>query len=197
LFQNKSRKKELKMKKLNWMVSCLFLSAMGSSFAMADETPVGGFSPRIGIEGGFNVASLNDPTPGNVYASRLGFVGGGFINLPLGPTLSLQPELLYSQKGGQINGNSYQVDYFEVPVLLDINIIGPVGILAGVAFDANLASQGLTTVNRTDVGLVAGVQVFLSKFLVSGRYEIGLTDVDTTTKIQNGTFTLMAGLSFI
>jgi hypothetical protein len=186
------------MKKLKLVLSCLILFATGSSFTMADETPVPGVrAPRLGVEGGFNLASLNGPTANDVFASRLGFVGGGFLNLPLGPSLAFQVELLYAQKGGKFNGSPYQLDYVEIPLLFDVTVIGPVDIILGVAFDANVAKAGAVNVNQTDVGLVLGTQLSFSKFIVSGRYEVGLTDVRSDQQIQNGTFTLMAGLSFI
>src|SRR3970040_2216810 len=97
VLKNKSIKKDREMKKINWMAGCFVLFAMGSSFVMADETS-SGRGPRFGVEGGCNVASLSgQQTPGDVYASRLGFVGGVFVSLPLGTSLSLRPELLFSQ----------------------------------------------------------------------------------------------------
>ena len=196
--QNKSRKKELKMKKITLSVFSLLLFVLGSSFAMADEDKAPeGPGPRIGVEGGINLSSFNGSSAGAVYASRLGFVGGGFLNLPLGSSLSIQPELLYAQKGGKINGSDFQLDYVEIPILLDVNILGPLGIILGPAFNANVASTTGVTVNSTDVGLVLGAQIIASKFLFSGRYEVGLTDLNTDAKIQNGTFTLLVGLSFI
>jgi hypothetical protein len=186
------------MKKLTLSVGCLILFALGSSFAMADgDNAVGGFGFRLGVEAGFNLANLNGPNANDVLASRLGFVGGGFINFPLGPAVALQPELLYEQKGGKYNGNPYQLDYVEVPILLDVTLAGPVGILLGPSFASNVANNAGTGLNQTDVGLVLGAQVSLSRFLVSGRYEIGLTDLSTDQKIQNGTFTFLVGLSFI
>jgi hypothetical protein len=184
------------MKMLNLMAGCLLLFALGNSFAAADGVAPGFPAPQIGVEGGFNVASLNGPV-GDVYASRLGFVGGGFLNLPFGPMLAFQPELLYEQKGGQVNGNPYRLDYLEVPVLLDISCLGPLGILLGPSFAANLDNQGVSNPNSTDVGLILGVQLDLLPILLSGRYEVGLTDVSTDANVQNGTFTFLAGLSFI
>ena len=153
-------------------------------------------APKIGVEGGFNIASLNGPVD-DVFATRLGFVGGAFLNLPFGPTLALQPELLYEQKGGQVNGNPYRLDYVEVPVLLDISLVGPLGILLGPSFAANVDNQGVSNPNSTDVGLILGAQLDFLPILLSGRYEVGLTDVSTNANIQNGTFTFLAGLSFI
>jgi hypothetical protein len=187
------------MKKINLMAGCLLLFAMGSSFAMADgddATNVTGLKPRLGLEGGINLSSFNGATAGSIYASRLGFVGGAFLNLPLG-ALAIQPEVLYAQKGGKINGFDYQLDYVEIPILLDVNLVGPLGILLGPAFNANVATTSGVNVNATDVGLVLGAQVFLSHFLVNGRYEIGLNDLNDNAKVQNGTFTFMVGLSFI
>jgi hypothetical protein len=184
------------MKKLKLMAGCLLLFTMGNSLAAADEAVPGLLSPKIGVEGGFNVANLNGPV-GDVFASRLGFVGGAFLNLPFTPSLALQPELLYEQKGGQVNGNPYRLDYVEVPVLLDISFLGPLGVLLGPAFAANVDNQGVSNPNSTDVGLILGAQLNFGSILVSGRYEVGLTDVSTDANIQNGTFTFLAGLSFI
>jgi len=158
------------MKKMTLMVGCLFL-VLGISFARADEdkSPEGPV-PSLGVEGGFNLSSFNGSTPGAIYASRLGFVGGAFLSLPLGSSLAIQPELLYAQKGGKINGNDYQLDYVELPVLLDITLLGPLGLLAGPAFNVNLSSPAGATINTTDLGLILGAQVKLSRLLFSGLY---------------------------
>jgi hypothetical protein len=186
------------MKKFTWTMGCLVFLAMGSSSVMAEQKESGGRGPRFGVEGGFNVASLNgQQTPGAVYASRLGFVGGLFLQLPLGTSLSLRPEVLYSQKGGKINGVDYALDYVEIPVLLNVNVIGPLGLLMGPSFNANVATPAGVTVNATDVGIVGGAQVDLFNFLVSARYEVGLLDLNSNSKLQNGTFTLLAGIYFL
>jgi hypothetical protein len=185
------------MKKITLVLSCL-LVVLGSSFAMADDdkSPEG-LLPHFGLEGGFNLSGFSGSTAGEVVASRLGFVGGAFVSLPLGSSLAVQPELLYAQKGGKINGNDYQLDYVEIPVLLNITVLGPLGLLAGPAFNVNLTSPAGTTINTTDFGLILGAQVKLAKLLFSGRYEIGLSDLNSNAKIQNGTFTLLVGLSII
>ena len=85
----------------------------------------------------------------------------------------------------------------EVPVLLDVTFLGPLGILLGPAFAANVDNEGVSNPNSTDVGLILGAQLDFSRFLLSGRYEVGLTDVSSSQNIQNGTFTFLAGFSFI
>ena len=152
---------------------------------------------RLGVEGGINLANLNGANVGDAFASRVGLAGGAFLGLPLGPSLELQPELLYEQKGGKFNGNAYQLNYVEVPILLDITFIGPLGLLVGPSFDANVYNSGVGNVNNTDMGLVLGAQLNLDRFLVSGRYEVGLSNISSNTAVQNGTFTFLVGLSFI
>ncbi|HTA77829.1 MAG TPA: porin family protein [bacterium] len=192
------------MKKLILTLGCLCLMALGGSLAMADEDKTstssdsGSGAPfRLGVEGGFDLANLNGQNVNDVFGSRLGWVAGAFASLPIGPTFAIQPELMYEQKGGKYNGNPYRLDYLEIPVLLDIKVIGPVGILLGPSFDANVANSGVSNLNSTDVGLVAGVQVNLERLLVSGRYELGLTNINSNQQIQNGTFTMLVGLSLL
>jgi hypothetical protein len=195
------------MKKLILTLGCLCLMVVGGSLARADEdtsstnssssSESSGFPLRLGVEGGFDLANLNGQNVNDVFASRLGWVVGAYASLPIGPTFAIQPELMYEQKGGKYNGNPYRLDYVEIPILLDISVIGPIGILLGPSFDANVASSGTSNVTSTDVGLVAGVQINLSRILVSGRYELGLTNINQTQQIQNGTFTFLVGLSLI
>ena len=97
-------------------------------------------SVRLGLRAGANYSNL----AGNIknqdtYNNKFGFLGGVMLNVPLiqDGFLSLQPEVLYSQKGfenkpteytsvlgkqkreGQVNYN-----YLDVPVLLKINAGG-------------------------------------------------------------------------
>ncbi len=188
------------MRKINLMIVGLFLLLAGHSFAADADTQSstgGGAGFKLGVEGGINLASLQGQNVNDVFASRLGFVGGAFLDLPLSPSLAIQPEVLYEQKGGKFNGNAYQLDYIEIPILLDVTLLGPLGVILGPSFDSNVANNGVINVNRTDVGLILGAQVDVSPILLSGRYEVGLNDVSSSQKIQNGTFTFLVGLSFI
>jgi hypothetical protein len=190
--------KEPQLKKTTLIIGCVSLLLLGSSSLASGQETGGSFTlPRVGLEGGINLATLEGSTAGDIYESRLGFVGGLFLNFHLGPVLGIQPEVLYEQKGGIINGNTYKLDYVEVPILLDIALLGPLSVLAGPAFNANVANEGVGNVASSDVGLVLGAQIFITNFLVSGRYELGLTDVSTGQNYNNGTFTFMVGLSLI
>jgi hypothetical protein len=188
------------MRKITGWIACLFL--IGSPFVMGadDSGSAGSSSVLLGVEGGLNVATLRGSNANEVYKSRLGFVGGAFANFRLTPGLAFQPEILYAQKGGKINGTPYKTDYVEVPLLLELCLgnksFNP-GIILGPAFNSNVAKHGEVHVKKSDVGLVLGGQVTISKFLVSARYEIGLQDAKDDEKIKNGTFTLLVGFSIL
>ena len=54
----------------------------------------------IGIKAGGNLSNVYDEQGDNFVADpKLGFVGGVFLNMPLGALIGIQPALLYSQKG--------------------------------------------------------------------------------------------------
>src|SRR5580692_9370328 len=99
------------MRKFILTLTCLGLLAMGGSRAAADSgTPVSGPGLRLGVEGGINLANLNGQNVNDVFGSRLGFVGGAFADVSLTSSFAIQPEVLYEQKGGKLNGSAYQLD---------------------------------------------------------------------------------------
>jgi len=107
---------------------------------------------RLGLKGGLNSANVEGDDAG-AWGSRRGMVAGIFASLKLPAGLSLQPELLYSQKGakGTLRGDSTTVNatlktaYIEIPVLLKyaLSSKGPVTpcLFAGPAFAFSKSSK--------------------------------------------------------
>jgi hypothetical protein len=195
--------KKIKNRTLTVGLSSFFI--LISTFAMAagEGAPVTTAVPlpRLGVEGGFTFGNLTGQNVNDVFGSRFGIVGGVFFNLPVvESTLGFQPEVLYVQKGGKFDGNLYQLDYLEVPLLVDINFGMPAfnpDILFGPCVDDILATEGVSDANHFDIGLMLGAQINFSGFFVSGRYELGLTNVSSDQNIQTDTWMFMAGLSYI
>jgi hypothetical protein len=189
--------------KLKVMAVALFLAGLAEVQASAQTL-------GLGLEAGANFSNFvgSDISKiGNANDSKLGFVGGGFLSLNLGTSFSIRPELLYEQKGNAISGTSTttELDYIEVPVLLKLGLGTPgfnPSILLGPTFSWNILAKdangrNISNIDSSDVGLMGGVELDLGKFLVSGRYELGLQNVQKNTNIQNGTITLLVGYSFI
>lgn len=188
------------MKKITLTVGCLLFFELASSAAGADrKRSAGQVVPkfRFGVEGVLSPANLYNRDLNEIFATHLWFVGGAFVDLPMGRGLELQPELLFEQKGGELNGKPYLLDDLKIPILLDITLLGPINLLAGPSLDSDLANQGLTRVDRMDLGLVLGFQLDLPPFFFSDRWETGLTGTGSDPLTPKGVFTLLLGFSFI
>src|ERR1035437_14271 len=95
---------------------------------------------HLGIKFGANVSNVYDSQGQDFQAdAKFGFVGGGYLAIPIGKYLGIQPELLFSQKGfqgkGIIIGQSYAfirtTNYIDIPLLIAFKPLPCVTILAG------------------------------------------------------------------
>ncbi|HTC22176.1 MAG TPA: porin family protein [bacterium] len=188
--------------KMKLLVLALMLASLTAVQASAQ-------SFNLGLEAGANFSNFIGSAVtefSNVNDSKLGFVGGGFLSLNFGNSFAIRPEVLYEQKGNAISGTSTttELDYIEVPVLLKVGLGSPVfnpSILLGPSFSWNLLAKdslgNTSNINNSDIGVVGGVEIDIDKFLVSGRYELGLEDIQKNVNVQNGTITLLVGYSFM
>lgn len=134
---------------MRWMRFVLVVATLTTvSLSEADaQLPL-----RIGLKGGLNLANVEGDDAG-AWGSRQGIVAGIFASLKLPAGLSLQPELLYAQKGakGTLHGDSVTVTatlktvYIEIPVLLKyaLSSKGPVSpcLFVGPAFAFSKSSK--------------------------------------------------------
>ncbi|MCK9996530.1 MAG: PorT family protein [Candidatus Krumholzibacteria bacterium] len=170
----------------------------------------------FGIKAGVNFANISGDDTDDLN-SLTGFAGGGFVDIAMSPTISIQPEIFYSQKGAKFNEEgteiSVKLDYIDVPVLFKYTMAGEnarpyflfgpsIGFSINSELSADDQSVELDNVASTDFGLVFGFGVNFQKFLIEGRYGLGLSDIiDENTpeddgSINNTTFQIMAGYSF-
>jgi Outer membrane protein beta-barrel domain len=91
--------------------------------------------------------SLIDQTNGIITEKdRIGFYAGAGVNIPLGSIVSVEPSLVYTQRGYAIEGNltinqlkiealnasaTSQMHYIDLPVLLKVKPVGGLTIFAG------------------------------------------------------------------
>lgn len=174
-----------------------------------------------GVKGGINFASLSfDPSEDINTGTRIGIAAGGFVALPLGSRLTIQPEGLFSQKGEKADLDGVvaklELDYIEVPVLLKYAITqgasrsfhvfgGPsmafkVRSRATASFGGTTVETGEENIKDTDFGVVFGAGMDFGKWSVDGRYTMGLADINNDesddTKIRTRTISVLAGIRF-
>jgi hypothetical protein len=189
----------------------LFLTLIMVAFsgtAMAQD------AVKTGAKGGLNFATIS----GSNIDTRTGFVVGGFAKFGIPDSrLSIQPEALYSQQGGERNGNEIRLDYLQVPVLfkyaltqgqtVEPNLFaGPYAGLRLVAEQeggtGGFLGGGTNIENQTeqvDYGFAFGggldIEVGNSIFTMDARYNFGLSDVFTNESGKNRVFSITFGIS--
>jgi Outer membrane protein beta-barrel domain len=201
--------------RLRAILSCVLVFA-GASPAIAQ-----GFT--YGAKAGVNVSTLKlDPDEGeDAYSSQLGLIAGGFALRRLTGRLDLEPEGLFSMKGGSADVGSVdakvRLDYVDVPVLLRYRIKGSdrrgIHAFGGPSFNFLVRARTISDlggtkieqdvtddVERFELGVVGGVSVGFGRLMVEGRYTHGISDTDKDTddelKIRNRMVSVLGGIRF-
>lgn len=106
----------------------LFLFIALTAFAIISATTQTNAQARFGIKAGATLTTLGSATANGVtvdYNYRPGFQGGVFAELPIAKAISFNPQVLFTQKGGNINttvsginltGHT-QINYLDLPLL--------------------------------------------------------------------------------
>jgi Outer membrane protein beta-barrel domain len=122
------------------------LSAIGSVLLLTvlplveGRAQLEGRSPRFGLTGGMNIATLSG-TDGEAK-NHTGLVVGGLVVIPVARNLAFQPEVLFATKGADFGdatvSGGMKLQYVEIPVVLRLDIPASGGVrpfaYAGPAF---------------------------------------------------------------
>lgn len=172
----------------------------------------------IGIKGGLNFGASGDlsETVSNDISdissdSKVGFHLGVFGKMDFG-TLYFRPELVYTKLNAEYDLSEGKKDFemskLDMPLLVGLNILGPVHIFAGPSLqyvlDTDLEDIELEDVkNDFTVGFNIGAGVNLSDQLgVDLRYERGFSDNEaefaniSESRVDTRPSQLILGLSY-
>lgn len=200
------------MKKFTLFLTALVIS--GSLFSQIS------FGPKIGINVSSLSTSLADDLASIKESSKTGFQLGAFVRI--GTKFYVQPELLYSVKGGvlEVAGDAinplgvkseYKMGTMDIPVLVGtklfslpmVNVRAFAGPIASFVISKDLTIGNLVP-DDNDIKLKnaiwsaaigAGVDVMM--FTLDVRYEFGLNNIsdDATTfsSMKSNTFNVSLG----
>jgi hypothetical protein len=183
--------------------------------------PPGGGGPRaegfgIGAKIGPLFTSYSAASCDGCFNTNTGFEGGIWFGGNRGGRVGVMGEVLYAKKkqeGSSALTGSTSLQYLEIPILLRINIgsrsrngVSIYG-LVGPVFDVNLkASIGDRDVKSNyeslDVGILGGVGIEITRFLVEGRFNQGLRNVlksgnaNAFGDIKTHSFAVLFGVRF-
>jgi len=193
--------------KIKSLLSILFVSA--SSIVVAQSSSVDTREDfKVGVKLGANIANVWDENQGDFEAnSKLGFVAGGSMSIPLGQYLGIQPSVLFSQKGfqeqGSFLGNSYTfsrtTNYLDIPVLLEFKPTPFLTLVAGPNYSFLMSKEDEFTsgtvsasdfdryenenIRRNTLGALVGFDVNVNRWVISPRagWDLQSNDGDGTS----------------
>lgn len=177
------------------MKKIFLLLVMAGSVAVSKAQQI-----TYGVKGGLNVANIGGEDVDDNKA-KLGFHLGGFVNVSVAESFSIQPELVYSLQGVKFDGDSkYNLSYLNIPVLARYStqsgFFGETGPQLGFLVSAKAKQDGESTnvkdaFRKTDFSWAFGVGYLTqSNIGVSARFNLGLSklDEDGEAKIFNRVF---------
>ncbi len=186
------------MKKL----ACIFLFSLLVSFSLVAQVSIG-----LKAGGALSGHAYESIGLGESDFVKPTYLGGLFVSIPLTDKFSIQPEVLYSNKGfrtgrpeipgGRVGDRLYfNLRYVNVPIMLQYHVLdrltvelGPeLGYLLGSSSEIgmfNLFTQSSTSFDELlssyrdfDVALNLGIGYALSdRWSVNLRYNLGLRDI--------------------
>ena len=195
----------MKVKFLLPLIAALFVSSV--SFAQF----------HIGVKGGANITKIDAQSFKDKFS--YGYHLGGFAEIGLGNKFGLQPEVLFSQYSTTVDSNyrhiyqnvfnsdqsKVKLNYLSIPILLNYKLIGNfLSLQAGPQFsilmsqEKSLLQNGGKAFSSGDFAMLGGVQLKLNSVRVSGRYAIGLkdiNDIDNKDQWKSQGFQLSLGLA--
>src|SRR6218665_679812 len=152
---------------------------------------------KYGVKAGANFYKVTGDGAEDLEQSRkikLGLSGGGFVNIGLSESFSVQPELLYSQEGNkQKEGDgslNLKLNYINIPVMFQYNASGfygetgpQLGLLTSAKiktkFDGESESQDVKdSFKSINFSWAVELGYKLSNGLgIGARYNIGLSNI--------------------
>lgn len=172
---------------------------------------------HVGIKGGANIIKIDGQSFKDQF--RYGYHLGGFAEIGLNNKWSINPEVLFNQYNTTVDSSfnhiyenvfnpAYQshvkLGYLSIPLILNYKFLGPISLQAGPQFgillDKNktLLQNGGDAFKKGDFSLLAGAQVKIASFRFTGRYVIGLNninDIDNQDKWKSQGFQLSVGFA--
>lgn len=192
------------MKKI--YITLLFLGTL--TLTQAQENTNG--KSHTGIKGGYNLSSVSYNGEGETD-QRNGFHVGIYGESFLSDVLSLQPELLFSQQGYEINSSSgkftQKLNYINLPLMVKLypvqNFFLEAGPQIGVAITHKEVYDGLFNSSQEfnpdsfDWGMNFGAGIKTNSGISLGvRYHLGIGDLYDEQKAQNRVWMFSVGFDF-
>jgi hypothetical protein len=171
---------------------------------------------HLGVKAGANLTKVDGKSFKEQF--EYGYAVGGFAEIKLSDKFSFNPEVLFNQYTSTLDSSyksiyenviasdqsKVKLNYLTIPLILDYKFLGPVHLQAGPQFgilmnkDENFLQNGEDAFKKGDFSMAFGAQVKVAQFRFTGRYLIGLNninDIDNQDKWKNQVIQLTVGIA--
>lgn len=194
--------------KSNFLYALTLFMTASFGLVSAQSSVVG---PEFGIKGGANMSNLYSDDEGVDDNNVLwGFNAGVYAAFPISDNIFIQPEILFTTKGAELEYNSdfasgtskFKLNYVEVPLLVRFDLTENFNIHVGgyasylvsskvtgdgdIEFDEELDADDF---ERFDAGLSAGIGIKLNPIGIGLRYNYGLTTIGKERDFLGSSYT--------
>ncbi len=156
---------------------------------------------KIGAKAGANLVKMDGQSFSDGFQS--GYYAGGFAEMKLGKNFYLQPEMLFSEANMRTTTSfeslykdllkmdtlkSIKLQTLSMPITLNWKIANILSLAVGPQFSINMKKgDGLlknagAAFSDGDIAMVAGANIMLGNFRVSGRYAWGMNNMNNISK---------------
>jgi hypothetical protein len=139
-----------------------------------------------GVAAGVNFSGVMGDDVDNVD-SRTGLYVGGVVNIGISELFSVQPEVKYSMRGWKDGEFTIKIDYVDIPVMADFEVVDGLSLQGGPLIGINLSAKvedddgdetDIDNISTLNAGIAIGAQYELPVGVFFNiRYDMGFNDV--------------------
>ena len=180
-------------------IATLILLVLGTGLSQAQLL-------QFGVKGGVNFANYTGGDVSGVdFKTITSYHAGMVMELKVLENLAIQPELLYSTQGSELNDIGGQIKnelgYLSIPVLAKFYLTSnELSLELGPQASFLVSERNEVDANDTnsfEFGIAGGLSYKITKSIfVSGRYVAGLTEAKKDADVKNSLIQFSVGYMF-
>ena len=153
---------------------------------------------NLGIKGGINLYNVYNDDNTN-YDQMTGYYFGLLGHIHLSSQWAVQPELVYSKQGAKYGVTIYNLDYINVPVLLQYMFDNGFRLQAGPQLGFLVSADNKENLNSIDFGVSIGASYVVPStgFGIDARYNLGLSNINKDDAVKSTNRGFQLGVFYI
>ncbi len=184
------------MKKILFAAMLMFASTSFAQHAIGSLT----IQPKVGL----NIANITKID--NIDPRWSGVVGAEF-EYQATDMFSISAGALYSMQGAKDNGTTAKLDYINVPILANVYVAKGLAIKLGIqpgfnvnsklsGSEGNFSYSSSFDAKTLDLSIPVGISYEYNKFVIDGRYNLGVNKIVDGSDEKNSVFQVTLGYKF-